>query len=244
MLGPADYGGPIRGFADCGCGKPGSVAITSGPNFVPTINPCAAATGEILPGNTAVTDAEYQCSIGVSEQASIDEARRLIHVQGLQPYRVFLVWQQRTRQRTWELVHRCELMPVRVLAMNALELSSSEWGEDDVGGVSLDWVSPNQVDEDVLRGYLNGEDWAAKSDEREFFYEIQLHKRCALNPLDPRIRRFIQAGEPHLNGQKYQFEIVLAEQKVSRSRGEVDQTIGTEFEDTTPLPFNRPVLVT
>lgn len=47
-----------------------------------------------------------------------------------------------------------------------------------------------------------------------------------------------------MNGQRFYWRVELLEQKVSRSRGGVDQTIGTEYEDTTQLPFNRPTLVT
>jgi hypothetical protein len=245
VLGPGDFGGPARGFADCGCGQPSGPNITQGSKiYVPTVESCAAANGGALPGNIPVTDAEYQCSFGVNFQPVLDSARRIVHAAGLRPYRVFLVWQQRNRQRIWEEVHRCELTPVRVVNPEGIELTTAVWGEDIQGGYTLEEVSPAQVDQDTLHGYLNGTDWAEKSTEREFFYEIMLHQRCPGAPLTPKRRRFIIAGEPYLNGQRFYWRVELLEQKVARSRGGVDQTIGTEYEDTTPLPFNRPTLVT
>lgn len=246
VLSLSDFGGSIRGFADCGCNSPaGPSAVTSGSAiYVPTSETCGPEDGGTLPGNEPVTDAQYQCSFGVRFQPVIDRARKFVHAAGLRPYKVFLVWQQRRRDRTWEQVHRCELSPVRVSNPEGIALTSAVWGEEIQGGYTLEEVSPSQVDEDVLRGYLNGEDWAEKSTEREFFYEIQLHQRCVGASLTPRIRRYIHSGDPFYNGQRMYWRIELMEQKVARSRGEVDQTIGTEFEDTTSLPFNRPTLVT
>ncbi len=246
VLNLGDFGGSIRGFADCGCDQPAAPSgITQGTAiYVPIQESCGPEGGGTLPGNVPVTDAEYQCSFGVRFQPTLDRARRFVHAAGLRPYKVFLVWQQRTRQRTWEQVHRCELSPVRVTNPEGIALTSAVWGEDIQGGYTLEEVSPSQVDEDTLRGYLDGEDWAEKSTDREFFYEIQLHQRCVGSPLTPRIRRFVHSGDPYYNGQRFYWRIELFEQKVARSRSEVDQTIGTEFEDTTPLPFDRPTLVT
>ena len=245
VLGAGDFGGPSRGFANCGCGEPSGPNITQGTKiYVPTVESCGGATGADLPGNVPVTDAQYQCSFGVTFQPVLDSARRIVHAAGLRPYRVFLVWQERNRQRIWEQVHRCELTPVRVVNAEGIELTTAVWGEDIQGGYTLEEVSPAQIDEDTLHGYLDGTDWAEKSTEREFFYEIQLHQRCPGAPLAPPRRRFIIAGEPYMNGQRFYWRVELLEQKVSRSRGGVDQTIGTEYEDTTQLPFNRPTLVT
>ena len=113
VLSPGDFSGPMRGVANCGCGEPaGAGMVTSGTAvYVPTTDAC----GDALPGNVPVTDAEYQCSIGVRFQPTLDSARRVVHTLGLRPYQVFLVWQERNRDRTWREVHRCELMPVRVV---------------------------------------------------------------------------------------------------------------------------------
>jgi len=247
VLGPGDFGGPIRGLANCGCGEPaGPSQITTGSAiYIPTSNACGGGEpGGILPGNLPVTDAQYQCSIGARFQPTLDSARRIVHTLGLRPYQVYLVWQQRTRQRTWEEVHRCELMPVRVVNPEGIELTSAVWGEEVQGGFTLEEVSPAQVDEDTLNGYLDGKDWAEKSTEREFFYEIQLHQRCPGAPLPNRRRRFIHAGLPYFNGQRFYWRVELLDQKVSRSRNGIDQTIGTVYEDNTPVPITRPTLVT
>lgn len=237
MLGPDDYSGPIRGFANCTCTQPSFAPIAGPPVYIPTVNPCAVG-----PGNEAVPTDQFQCSFGVRLQSTIDRARQLTHQFGLRPYRVWLVWQKRERDREFEEHFRCELMPVFVLAMDSIELNSSVWGEDMVGGVSLTWISAAQVTEDTLRGYLDGEDWAAQSTEREFFYEIQMHARC-LDAKTPRRRRFIPATEPHFQATSFEWRVALNEQKVSRSRDGVDQTIGTEHEDGTSLAF-KPTIVT
>lgn len=243
VLRPSDFGGPIRGFANCGCDQSSGPSSTGTPVYVPVVDSCGI-NGVTLAGNVPVTDAEYQCSIGTQLQPTLDIARRVVHTLGLRPYQVFLVWQQRTRQRTWEEFRRCEVMPVRVSNPEGIELSSTVWGEDIQGGYTLEEVSPLQLDEDAVKGYINGVDWAEKSTEREFFYEIILHQRCPGAPLTPRRRRFTLSGEPFLNGQRFYWRLELSEQKVSRSRSGVDQTIGTEREDTSALPFNRPTLVT
>lgn len=195
------------------------------------------------PGQMPVTTAQYQCSFGVRVQPVIDRGRRLVHSLGLRPYRVFLVWAERQIDRTFRQHHICELMPVKLLTMDSVELTGSEWGENLIGGVALDDISPMQVTEDNLRGYLDGEDWASKSSEREFYYEIQMHARCA-GQLTPRRRRFRQATEPYFNGEQFKFQISLVEQEIPRSRDGVDQTIGTVQPDNTPLNTNRPRLVT
>lgn len=232
--------GPVhRASTGCGCGKTVCTCAEKGGqvSFIPSQDPCTDSAAQ-----TPVETSEYQCSLAVTRQAAIDSARRRVHELGFRPYRVFLVWANRQSDRTIIEYHRAELMPVKVLSMNGLELVSSDWGEDLIGGIALAEISPQQVTEDTLRGYIDGEDWQSKSTEREFFYEIALHERCA-GEIKSRRRRFYQATEPNLDALRFQFTISIGQQNVERSRDGIDQTIGTVNPDGTPL-LDKPRLVT
>ena len=127
---PGDYGGPAyQGACDDSNG------------------PC-----EVGEGQRPISETDYRCSVMLRTQSAVDRARRVAHQIGTRPYRVSLVWQERQTDRRWKQVHSCELMPVRVLTMDSVEIVASDWGADLVGAVSLTEISPNQVDEDTLRG--------------------------------------------------------------------------------------------
>lgn len=237
ILRPQDFSGPIRQPGDCGCGSTSLPTVTQPPTLIPTVSPCDPEA----PGNQPVTPEQYRCSIGVTLQPVIDGARRIAHEKGFRPYRVFLVWQIRQRDRTFVEHCRVELMPVRVMTLESLDLTAEVWGQELGGQISLREISPQQVTEDVLRGFIDGVNWAEKSTEREFFYEIEMHARCAGHV--PRKRRFIPSGPPFFRAGEYAFRMSLTEQKVSRSRTGVDQTVGTEHGDQTPVQ-TLPRLVT
>lgn len=231
ILGPNDFAGPVREPIDCACeNNPSLPSVTAPPNLVPSSSPC----DDSAPGNQPVEGGEYRCSIGVTMQPVIDSARRLSHSLGFRPYRVYLVWQERQRDRTYREHCRAELMPVRVVTMDSVDLTAEVWGQDMSGGISLREISPQQVTEDILRGFIDNENWAEKSTEREFFYEVVMQARCVGNE-PKRRRRFIPVSEPFFKAGEFAFRITLTEQKVSRSRTGVDQTIGTEFDDQTPV---------
>jgi hypothetical protein len=233
-------GGAPRPSGPCGCDTaPSFGGPVAGPSLIPGSDSCNTD----LAGNQPVADSEYQCSIAVTLQETIDNARRISHTMGFRPYRVYLIWQERSSGREFSEVSRLELMPVTVVRMDGLGLSTEVWGEDLSGGIRLQEISPQQVTEDVLRGYVDGEDWAEKNPEnREFFYEVQLAQRCA-DGKTPRRRRFYPRSEPDFYAGEYQFRISLTEQKIARSRDGVDQTIGTEHEDGTTVR-RGPTLVT
>lgn len=126
--------------------------------------------------------------------------------------------------------------------MDSLDLTAEVFGQDLSGGISLREISPQQVTEDILRGWIDGVDWAEKSSEREFFYEVEMHSRCA-GDAPTRKRRFVSATEPFHKSGAFAFQITLREQKVQRSRDGVDQTVATEYNDQTPAP-TVPRLVT
>ena len=233
-------GAPFRSDHGCGCESQHSSSSTGGKSYLPQINTCS----EQSPGNVGITEAQYQCSLGVRMQPTIDSARRQVHALGFRPYQVFLVWQVRQPDRTWREYHRCELVPCKLLTMDSVEITASDWGENLVGGVALTEISPQQVDEDTLRGYIDRQDWASHSTEREFFYEIVMLRRCPNNgELQHRRRRFYQASEPFYDAESFEWSISIAQQKIERSRDGVDQTIGTVRPDGTPIPTG-PQLVT
>lgn len=212
----SEYAGEARARGDCGCNKP-KVGSTLPTDLVPTSNACQPG-----PGNVPVEGDQFQCSLGVRLQPAIDRNRRLSHTLGLRPYRVFLVWQERRALREFIEVCRLELIPVRVQAMDSLELELTQAGLTHTRMIKLREVSPALVDEDILRGYLNGKPWTGN--DREFFYEVVMHPRCATDP--PRIRRrFILGNVPHFEATSYEFRVGLIDQLIDRTREGVDQTL-------------------
>lgn len=175
--------------------------------------------------NAPISDSAYQCSLGVSLQAQIDMARRQTHLLGLRPYRVSLVWQERNRIKgEWIEVHRIELMPVRVRTMEDLALEVGPAGNFFSGPLKLDEVSLQQVDEATLRGYRGGEPWAGGHSEREFFYEVQMRRRCAGDP-EPMRHRFTLGGAVHCDGESFEYVLRLVPQIVQRGPGPDDRSI-------------------
>ena len=209
---------------DCGCAElPSSPPSATGPNLVPTVDACPPDNGSTPPGSEPITDEDYQCSIGVRLQPVIDRANRLTHELGFRPYRVFLVWAERNRNREFVEVFRKELIPVRLVALDAVDLDLSQAGLQPEGGVSLREVSPLQTTEDELRGFLDGSLWGRDDADREFFYEVVLHSRCEGDPAKRR-RRFVLGAEPHFDGPGFQFRIGLVDQEIARGRDGVDRT--------------------
>ena len=178
-------------------------------------------------------------------QSAVDVGRRVAHELGFRPYRVFLVWQERGRDRIWRCVQELELVPVRLVALDAVDLELSQHGLQPEGGISLREVSPAQVSEDDLRGYLYGERWGSDTIEREFFYEVRLHERC--RPQDvpgsmrhaeggPRRRRFTLGAEPHLDANGYQWRVGLVDQEIGRTRDGEDQSTNPDQQRVLPTP--------
>lgn len=176
------------------------------------------------PGNQPVPESIYQCSLGVGLQAQIDAARRQVHQMGLRPYRVALVWQQRSPTKNmWQEVARIELMPVKVVAKDTIGRVVGEGGVMFEGSLVLEEISPKQVNERQLEGWRDGENWPATSSEREFFYEIQAMRRCATDPEMPR-RRFTLDSQVHFDGEKFQYRLSLTPQIVDRAAGGQDMS--------------------
>ena len=210
------YAGEPRARGNCGCDAP-KVGSTLPTDLVPTSNACQPG-----PGNVPVEESEFQCSLGVRLQPAIDRSRRVAHTLGMRPYRVFLVWQERRNQRKFVEVARCELIPVRVQAMDSLELELTQAGLTHARMIKLREISPALVDEDILRGHLDGKPWTGN--DREFFYEVVMFRRCSTDP--PRIRRrFILGNVPHFEATAFEFKVGLMDQLIDRTREGVDQTL-------------------
>lgn len=197
----------------------------------PGCNPSGRGPGVApLPGNAPVDLAALQCTPALAVQPAIDQARRQIHLAGLRPYRVRLVWQvQDEDTRQWVEDANLELMPVEVLDFESVDLIVEAAGQKPDGVIRLREVSPNQVDEWTLRGYRNGEPWGDDSDRREFFYEVQLLSLCAGDPT-PRTYRFILAGAPVLRMDRNEWQVRLTTQFGHRTPERVDQTVVDEDE--------------
>ena len=229
------FGGPPRPMGNCGCDDPtlSRRPSTTGPSLVPTVDVCGpdpADGEEPLPSNVATTDPEYRCSLGVRLQPTVDRARQINHRLGFRPYRVFLVWQEEDRRRGWTEKCRLELTPVRVVGLDGVDLELSEAGLQPEGGITLREVSPSQVSEDDLRGFLGGSQWGADTINREFFYELVMHDRCPERTAGEgtRRRRFILGAEPHLDGPNFEFRVGLVDQEVARDRRDRDQSLNPD----------------
>jgi hypothetical protein len=177
-------------------------------------DPCAPSDA-----NRPVTDAQARCGLGVQLQGTVDAARRITHTHGLRPYRVFLVWQERYTERVWQTVRELELVPVKALGMHEIELAVTPAGVLPTGPVKLREVSRAQVNEDTLRGWLDGEEWSGA--DREFFYEVRLMARCAGE--EPRRRRFVIAGEPEARA--FEWIVRLTDSMPARDRAGNDATV-------------------
>lgn len=240
------FSGPVRPRGNCGCEDAGGPPTTQGPSLVPGGGVCGPGPGEQqLPGNAPVSDEAYRCSIGVQLQGAIDQGRRVVHTLGLRPYRVFLVWQQRGRDRIWQCVCELELVPVRIVALDNVDLELSSAGLQPEGMIALREVSPAQVTEDDLRGYFRGELWGKDTIDREFFYEVRLHERCRPEDLPasmrhppggPRRRRFVLGSEPHFEGNVFEWRVGLVDQEIHRNRVGQDQTIDPGQAHVLPVP--------
>lgn len=188
-------------------------------------NNCGAAPCGPGPSHVPISEAEYQCSLGVRLQGVVDRAARISHRLGMRPYRVCLVWQERGKKREWREVYRLELTPVQVMAMDEVGRQLSEGGNHAIGAMRVTEVSPAQVTESILRGELpSGVRWGGDTHDREFFFEIQRHRRCPTDPENPR-HRFVLGSEVHHDGELMHFRFVLVAQQVPRGDGGVDRSL-------------------
>lgn len=184
-------------------------------------DPCAPG-----PANCPVSEAEYMCSLGVMLQPIVDGARHLVHELGFRPYVVQLVWQQRRKQtREWVAVRTIQLTPVAVPELDSLSINLGQVGQYKDGTIGLAEVSPAQVDERTLLGYFDGSPWASDdANDREFFYEVYMMRRCATDPEPPRYR-FTIASPPFFEATRFEWSIQLKPQIMERDSDGVDQTM-------------------
>lgn len=188
--------------------------------------PCATDPCAPGPANCPVPEADYMCSLGVALQPVIDGARHLVHELGFRPYVVQLVWQQRRKTtREWQAVRVLQLTPVRVPALDSLAVTLGQVGQYKEGTIDLLEVSPAQVNERTLLGYFDGAPWASDdANDREFFFEVYMMRRCPGDPEPPRYR-FTIASPPFFDATNFEWRISLKPQIMERDSDGVDQSL-------------------
>jgi hypothetical protein len=178
----------------------------------------------------------------VQVQPAVDAARHLIHELGLRPYRVFLVHEERDPvDRVWRTVREREVTPVEAVGLHEVELVVTPAGALPVGGVRLRQISPQAFTEDDLRGWLDGEPWASGEYDRQWYYEIRLHERCAGDEAARR-RRFMIEGEPELKPMSFEWRVRLTAASTARDREGRDATVAAGEDEIIP-GVQRPVVV-
>jgi hypothetical protein len=192
-------------------------------------------------GPTPVTPATYPntqptstlaCTLLGGLQGVVDGARRIVHEVGARAYRVRLVWQERDGVTgLLREVYSLELVPVRV-DVGREQFSDEVAGQVPGGAITLREVSPIQVDELTLRGYLQGENWSQDNPAREFFFELEQIKRCAGDPAVERYR-YVLDGVPELLPDRFEWRVRLLAQFGRRTRAGQDSTVPGAFY---PLP--------
>lgn len=206
---------------DCRCSGPCSCTRSSAqPGCTPggptPLSPPAPANTQPL--------SSLVCSVLGGLQPIVDSARRIAHEIGARPYRVRLVWQERNAVTgLWSEVYARELVPVRI-EPGREQFTDEVAGQIPGGSISLREVSPGQVDELTLRGYLQGKPWSVDNPSREFFFELQQIRRCATDP-EPERYRYVLDGVPELETDRMQWRVRLLAQYGRRSRAGQDTTV-------------------
>lgn len=209
--------------------------------------PCSCGGSALPPGctpggPTPIGPASYPntqplgslaCTVlGGGLQGVIDGARRIAHEIGARPYRVRMIWQERNSVTgLWSEVYAREIVPVRV-DVGREQFTAEVAGQVPGGQITLREVSPIQVDELTLRGYLQGQPWSQDNPSREFFFELQQLPRCSTDPTPERYR-YVLDGVPELMTDRFEWKVRLLAQFGRRTRDGQDSTVPGAFY---PLP--------
>lgn len=171
------------------------------------------------------------CTLGPRIQGLNDLAGKLVAGLGLNPYRVFLVWEERGPDGEYHEVRKVELMPVEVVDMKGIRLDVSAAGTNNSGELRVQRISAGQVSEGALLGQLDGKPW--NGDGQRFFYEIVKHTFCETEP-KPARNRFAPKSLPHLSLMKAPigYSITLIDQQMQRDANGKDQTVTTGEQPT------------
>ncbi len=215
----------MGGGPNCTCGgksphAPGCPALGSTAPWVGVLagNGCGpdGANAPVLDeGCTLVSDL-----LGV-----LDDVRHLETELGMTPYRAWLVWELRGPDGEFRDVRRIELQPVKVVGLREMNLDLSVGGMRPQGVIRIERVSPRQVNEDDLRGRMDGKPW--DEDGQRFFVEIASRDLCGTDgraPVQP--MRFAPAGPPELRTVKSPigWSMSLIDQSMPRGRIGEDRT--------------------
>lgn len=200
----------------CSCGPAASVpCVTPSPTNTPA------------PANTQPLTSLACTPLG-SLQGIVDIGRRIAHQVGARPYRVRLVWQEQDPNTAkWSEVAGMELVPV-VADLGGHRLEDLAGGQVPGGSIRLTQVSPAQVDEHTLRGYLDGKPWSSDNPTREFFFEVQQLRRCEGDP-EPERYRFALDGVPELKTDRFEWRVSLVSQFGRRNADGTDSTVPGEI---------------
>lgn len=124
----------------------------------------------------------------------------------------------------WREACKLELTPVEIVDFDNLSWRVTQQGANADGNILLREVSPRQVTDDMLHGWLNGVEWGYDTADREFFYEVVLHEFCD-GEVEPRRRRFVLGAEPFYDSNRHGWTVTLVDQDVGRARDGRDASI-------------------
>ena len=164
-------------------------------------------------------------------QGEIDVARRYRQVVGVQPYRVWMVWQQRDRHQVFQDVRRVELVPVTL--SDASPLHGVSWqstidARRSDGDLLLTSISPNLVTENELKGLH--QDKPVPADWR-FYYEVQRGPNCPGDTNRPR-QRYTPSGVPEFTGTEWIIRVSVQDNSAAPD--------GTDRTHDAPTSSNAP----
>lgn len=171
-------------------------------------------------------DIPIACTLLGRLQPQVDRARAYSNdVLGTNEYQVRLVWQEQDSVTgKWSRVYEREVAPVNVDGSPQLEVLAG--GGVPTGLISLREISPRLFNEDLLRGYIDGQPWTGPT--REFFYELQLKPRCSTSR-EPQRYRFVLSGVPEHRATNHEWRVTLVAQFGRRERDGTDSTVPGEF---------------
>lgn len=173
-----------------------------------------------------VRDIPIACTLLGRLQAQVDRARAFSNnVLGTNEYQVRLVWQEQDPVTgKWTRVYEREVAPVNVDGREQLEDLAG--GQVPTGSITLREISPRLFNEDLLRGYIDGQPWTGPT--REFFYEVQQKPWCSTSR-DPQRYRFVLSGVPEHRATNHEWRVTLVAQFGRRERDGTDSTVPGEF---------------
>jgi hypothetical protein len=200
--------------APCSC-SPSTTSTSSFCDPTPTAPPVPDTTIPLV------------CTILGDLQDIVDDARMLAaDIVGTDAYEVRLVWQEQDQVTgKWDRVYERAINPCSVRESRE-NLEALAAGQTPTGGVTLREISPLYFDEDLLKGYIDGQQWTGAT--REFFYEIQRKRRCATSR-EPERYRYSLSSVPEYRPTRFDYTVRLTAQLGRRERDGTDSTVPGDY---------------